>query len=38
MQMDKLTKMMSRYPKTMLDTLAKSDIPMVSKVAKELLK
>ena len=38
MQMDKLTKMMSRYPQTMLDTLAKSDIPMVSKVAKELLK
>jgi hypothetical protein len=38
MQMDKLKKLMSRYPKTMLNTLAKSDIPMVSKVAKELMK
>ena len=38
MKMDKLEKLMSRYPKTMLNTLAKSDIPMVSKVAKELMK
>ena len=37
-QMDKLAKLMSKYPKTMLGTLAKSDIPMVSKVAKELMK
>ena len=38
LQMDKLAKTMKNYPKPMLDTLAKSDIPMVSKVAKELLK
>jgi hypothetical protein len=35
--MDKLKNTMKNYPKTMLDTLAKSDIPMVSKMAKELL-
>jgi len=37
-QMDKLAKIMKRYPKSMLDQLAGLDIPMVSKVAKELLK
>ena len=37
-QMDKLAKIMKRYPKPMLDQLAGLDIPMVSKVAKELLK
>ncbi len=37
-QMDKLAKTMKNYPKSMLDTLAQSDIPMVSKVAKELTK
>ena len=36
--MDKLAKIMKRYPKPMLDQLAGLDIPMVSKVAKELLK
>jgi len=36
--MDKLKNTMKNYPKTMLDTLAKSDIPMVSKTAKELMK
>ena len=35
--MDKLKNTMKNYPKTMLDILAKSDIPMVSKTAKELL-
>ena len=35
--MDKLKNTMKNYPRTMLDTLAKSDIPMVSKTAKELL-
>jgi len=34
--MDKLKNTMKNYPKTMLDILAKSDIPMVSKTAKEL--
>ena len=37
-QMDKLAKIMKRYPESMLDQLAGLDIPMVSKVAKELLK
>ena len=37
-QMDKLAKIMKRYPEPMLDQLAGLDIPMVSKVAKELLK
>ena len=37
-QMDKLAKIMKRYPESMLDQLAALDIPMVSKVAKELLK
>jgi len=37
-QMDKLAKIMKRYPKSMLDQLAGLEIPMVSKVAKELLK
>ena len=37
-QMDKLAKLMKRYPESMLDQLAGLDIPMVSKVAKELLK
>jgi len=36
-QMDKLAKIMKRYPKDHLNQLAKLDIPMVSKVAKELL-
>ena len=38
LQMDKLAKIMKRYPEPMLDQLAGLDIPMVSKVAKELLK
>jgi hypothetical protein len=37
-QMDKLAKIMKRYPESMLDQLAALDIPMVSKVAKELMK
>jgi len=37
-QMDKLAKIMKRYPESMLDQLAGLDIPMVSKVAKELMK
>ena len=36
MQMDKLAKIMKRYPKSMLDQLAGLDIPMVSKVAKAM--
>ena len=36
--MDKLKATMKRYPKSMLDQLAGLEIPMVSKVAKELLK
>ena len=36
-QMDKLAKIMKRYPSGHLNQLAKLDIPMVSKVAKELL-
>ena len=36
-QMDKLAKMMSKYSKSHLSQLADLDIPMVSKVAKELL-
>ena len=35
-QMDKLAKIMKRYPKPMLDQLAGLDIPMVSKVAKAM--
>ena len=35
-QMDKLAKIMKRYPKSMLDQLAGLDIPMVSKVAKAM--
>ena len=35
-QMDKLAKIMKRYPKSMLDQLAGLDIPMVSKVAKSM--
>jgi hypothetical protein len=34
--MDKLAKIMKRYPKSMLDQLAGLDIPMVSKVAKAM--
>jgi hypothetical protein len=37
-QMDKLAKMMSKYSKPHLSQLADMDIPMVSKVAKELMK
>ena len=37
-QMDKLAKMMSKYSKSHLSQLADMDIPMVSKVAKELMK
>ena len=37
-QMDKLAKMMSKYSKSHLSQLADLDIPMVSKVAKELMK
>jgi len=35
-QMDKLAKIMKRYPKSMLDQLAGLEIPMVSKVAKSM--
>ena len=35
-QMDKLAKIMKRYPKDHLNQLAKLDIPMVSKVAKAM--
>ena len=35
-QMDKLAKIMKRYPESMLDQLAGLDIPMVSKVAKAM--
>jgi len=35
-QMDKLAKIMKRYPKSMLDQLAGLEIPMVSKVAKAM--
>jgi hypothetical protein len=35
-QMDKLAKIMKRYPESMLDQLAGLDIPMVSKVAKSM--
>jgi len=35
-QMDKLAKIMKRYPESMLDQLAALDIPMVSKVAKSM--
>ena len=38
MQMNKLAKMMSKYSKSHLSQLADMDIPMVSKVAKELMK
>ena len=37
-QMDKLAKMMSKYSKSHLSQLADMGIPMVSKVAKELMK
>ena len=37
-QMDKLAKMMGKYSKAHLSQLADMDIPMVSKVAKELMK
>ena len=37
-QMDKLAKMMSKYSKSHLSQLADMDVPMVSKVAKELMK
>ena len=37
-QMDKLAKMMGKYSKDHLSQLANLDIPMVSKVAKELMK
>ena len=37
-QMDKLAKMMGKYSKPHLSQLADMDIPMVSKVAKELMK
>ena len=38
MRMDKLAKMMGKYSKVHLSQLADMDIPMVSKVAKELMK
>jgi len=37
-QMDKLAKMMSKYSKSHLSQLADMGVPMVSKVAKELMK
>ena len=37
MRMDQLAKMMGKYSKDHLSQLADLDIPMVSKVAKELL-
>mgnify|MGYP003324164834 CR=1 FL=1 len=38
MRMDQLAKMMGKYSKDHLSQLANLDIPMVSKVAKELMK
>jgi hypothetical protein len=36
--MDQLARMMGKYSKSHLSQLADMDIPMVSKVAKELMK